>query len=102
MAAKGVTFKGNPLTLVGTRPKAGDKAPDFVALGNTLTEKRLKDFRGKVKIISVTPSLDTGVCDAQARKFTAEAAGLGDGAAIINMSMDLPFASGRFSSGAGS
>lgn len=99
--ANTVTFKGNPLTLVGKSLKAGDTAPDFTALDNTLKETGLKDFEGKIKVISVTPSLDTPVCDAQARKFNEEAAGLGAGAAVVNISMDLPFAAGRFCSTAG-
>lgn len=101
MERKGaVTFKGNPLTLLGTELKKGDKAPEFRAIGKDLKEVSLKDFAGKAKIISVTPSLDTPVCDAQARRFNQEAAKL-PGVAIINISMDLPFAISRFCTTAG-
>ncbi len=96
-----VTVKGNPLTLVGSEIKAGDKAPDFIVLDGDLKEVRLKDFSGKIKIISITPSLDTPVCDIQARRFNQEAAGLPDDIAVLNISMDLPFAVSRFCTNAG-
>jgi len=96
-----ITFKGNKMTLAGAGVKAGDKAPDFKVIGNDLKEATLKDFSGKVKLISVTPSLDTGVCDAQLRKFNEEATGLSGDVVVINISMDLPFAIGRFCTTAG-
>jgi len=102
MERKGVvTFKGNPLTLVGDAKKAGDKAPPFVALDKDLTPVRLSDFSGKVKIISVTPSLDTPVCNLQATTFNQRAQSLSGDVVIINMSMDLPFAIARFCDSAG-
>ncbi len=96
-----VTFLGNPLTLVGPEVKAGDKAPGFTVLDNGLAAKTLADFAGKTVVLSVTPSLDTGVCDAQLRRFNQEAAGLGDDVAVLNVSMDLPFANKRFCAVAG-
>ena len=48
-----------------SRSESGRKAPDFKLLDNSLAEKTLKDYEGKIKVISVVPSLDTGVCDAQ-------------------------------------
>lgn len=102
MERKGiVTFQGNPLTLVGTELKSGDQAPDFTLLDNELNEVRLKDFSGKIKIISVTPSLDTPVCDMQARRFNEEAAKLPEDIVVLNVSMDLPFAISRFCTAAG-
>ena len=102
MERKGIiTFQGAGLTLTGSEVKAGDKAPDFTVLDNELNAVTLKDFAGKVKIISVTPSLDTPVCDAQLRRFNEEAAKLGDNVVIMNISMDLPFANARFCSTAG-
>jgi thiol peroxidase len=68
-----VTIKGNPLTLIGRDIKVGDRAPQFVLPDKNLKQIALKDYAGKVKIISVTPSLDTAVCDMQARKFNDEA-----------------------------
>lgn len=96
-----VKFKGNPLTLIGPALKAGDRAPEFTALTRGLVEKGLGDYRGRVKLISVTPSLDTPVCDMQARRFNEEAAKLSAGVAVINISMDLPFAVERFCAAAG-
>lgn len=102
MERKGiVTFAGNPLTLTGDEVKAGGKAPSFTVLDKDLSEVKLSDFAGKVKIISVTPSLDTPVCDLQAKKFNEEAGALGDKVSVINISMDLPFAIARFCSAAG-
>jgi thiol peroxidase len=96
-----VTIHGNPLTLVGPELRAGDKAPDFTVLDADLKEVSLKDFEGKIKVISVTPSLDTPVCDIQARRFNQEAANFSDDVAVLNISMDLPFAIARFCSAAG-
>lgn len=97
MERKGmISFKGSPLTLVGNAVSEGDKAPDFMVLDNEMNLRGLKNFEGKTKIISVTPSLDTPVCDLQARRFNAEAAKLSDDVAVLNISMDLPFALSRF------
>ncbi len=90
-----ITFKGNPLTLAGDETKVGTKAPDFYALNNKLEPVKLSDFNGKVRIISVFPSIDTPVCAAQTRRFNVEAANLGD-VQILTVSCDLPFALGRF------
>ncbi len=91
-----VTFKGNPLTLLGNALKLGDGAPDFKVLGKDLKEYSLKDFEGKVKVISVTPSLDTPVCNNQAKKFNEEASKIKKDIVFLNISMDLPFAINRF------
>ena len=73
-----IKFKGNPMTLLGEMVKAGDKAPDFVALQNNLQPKSLSDFEGKIKVISVVPSVDTEICAMQTRKFNEMAAELKD------------------------
>ncbi len=97
MERKGVmTFMGNPLTLVGNEVKPGDKAPPFTALDKDMKPVSLSDFAGKVKIVSVTPSLDTPVCNLQATTFNKKAQSLSGDIAIINVSMDLPFAIARF------
>lgn len=102
MERKGViTFQGGGLTLIGPALKVGDKAPEFTVLNNELKEVRLEDFKGKVKIISVTPSLDTPVCDLQARRFNQETAKLPPDVIVLNISMDLPFAIARFCTSAG-
>lgn len=91
-----VTMKGNPVTLVGPEIKPGDAAPDFTVLDGKLTPVTLRDYAGKVIVLSVAPSLDTPVCDLQAHRFNDEAAALGSGTAVLNISMDLPFAINRF------
>lgn len=95
------TFKGNPITLIGPELKVGDSAPDFKLNRNLLEEASLKDFSGKVKLISVVPSLDTGTCDAQTRRFNTEAADLGENVVILTVSADLPFAQARWCGAAG-
>jgi len=91
-----ITIHGNPLTLTGTDVLVGDKAPQFTVLDRDLKEVSLHDFQGKIKVLCVTPSLDTPVCEVQARKFNEEAASLSDDIVILNISMDLPFAIARF------
>lgn len=97
----GVTFKGNPLTLVGPELKAGDTAPDFQLLDDALQAVKLSDSKGKVRLISVVPSLDTPVCDQQTRKFNEEAGKLPANVVVYTVSVDLPFAQKRFCSTAG-
>lgn len=91
-----ITFKGQPFTLLGTPVNKGDKAPDFTVVANDLSPRTLADYKGKVIIISVVPSLDTGVCDLQTKRFNAEAAALGDHVKILTISCDLPFAQARW------
>jgi thioredoxin-dependent peroxiredoxin len=90
-----ITFKGNNVTLLGNEVKVGDQAPDFTVLGNDLSEVTLQDSKGSVRLISVVPSLDTGVCDAQTRRFNEEAASLGN-VKVLTVSVDLPFAQKRW------
>ena len=89
------TFMGNPMTLLGNMVKSGDKAYDFTVIGEGLKSVKLSDYEGKVRIISLVPSIDTGVCASQTRRFNVEAASLGD-VVILTASCDLPFALGRF------
>ncbi len=91
-----VTFRGNPLTLLGPDLQVGEKAPDFRVVDTDLNPVSLSDFSGKVVLISVTPSLDTPVCDLQGRKFNELAAGLSDDIVVVNISVDLPFAQRRW------
>jgi thioredoxin-dependent peroxiredoxin len=91
-----ITFKGNPLTLLGPGLKAGDKAPDFTVLANDLSPVTLGSSAGKVRLISVVPSLDTPVCDIQTRRFNQEATALGSHVVVLTVSMDLPFAQKRW------
>ena len=96
-----ITFLGGPLTLLGNPVEKGQKAPDFTVLDNELSPRTLADYKGKTLILSVVPSLDTGVCDLQTRRFNSEAAGLGAGVRILTISCDLPFAQARWCGAAG-
>jgi len=86
-----VTFKNNPVTLLGEQVTVGTAAPDFSVLDTDLNVKTLADFEGMKKLISVIPSIDTGVCEQQTRKFNEEASSI-DNAVVITISADLPFA----------
>ncbi len=90
-----ITFKGGPLTLLGDEVKVGETAPDFTVLGAGLNPVKLSDYKGKVVVLAIYPSIDTGVCQLQNKRFNAEAANLGD-AVILSISCDLPFAQSRF------
>ncbi|KIH77956.1 thiol peroxidase (atypical 2-Cys peroxiredoxin) [Geoalkalibacter ferrihydriticus] len=96
-----ITFKGNPMTLLGPDVKVGDKAPDFRVVDNGLAPVTLADSGGKVRLITVVPSIDTPVCDSMTRKFNQDAAGLPDSVAVYTISMDLPFAQKRWCAAAG-
>ena len=91
-----ITFKGNPVTLVGNEIKAGDKAPDFTVTANDMSQKKLSDYNGKVKILSLFPSIDTEVCAMQTRHFNQEASKLSEDIIVLCISNDLPFAQKRF------
>ncbi|HGA3174180.1 TPA: redoxin family protein, partial [Streptococcus agalactiae] len=63
------TFLGNPVTFTGKQLQVGDIAKDFLLIATDLSQKSLKDFEGKKKVISVVPSIDTGICSKQTRTF---------------------------------
>ena len=88
-------MRGNPMTLVGPELKAGDAAPDFNVVDSGLKPVTLADTAGHVRLVSVVPSLDTPVCDAQTKRFNEAAASL-PGIDILTVSMDLPFAQKRW------
>jgi len=90
-----IKFKGTPVETAGSLPAAGSTAPDFKLVAGDLSEASLETFAGGTKILNIVPSLDTGVCQASARKFNAEAGNVPD-AVIVNISADLPFAQKRF------
>ena len=94
-----VTFQGSPLTLHGTQVKVGETAPDFTVTDNDLNDFKLSDTKGK-RVFLTVPSLDTPVCDTEVRKFNTEASKLNN-VTIYTISMDLPFAQGRWCGGAG-
>lgn len=93
-----ITFKGNPMTLAGEAVKVGSPAPDFTLyyFEGGLKTLKLADLKGKPSIISVVPSLDTGVCATQTRKFNLELGAMGDKVNALTVSLDLPFAMNRF------
>jgi len=95
------TLKGNPMTLIGPELKVGDAAPDFSLKANDMSDKSLADYAGKVKLISVVPSIDTPVCDTQTRRFNESASGLGDGVVVLTVSVDTPMAQKRWCGAAG-
>lgn len=93
-----VTFKDNPMTLAGEELAVGAAAPDFTLHYyqdgmQTLTKA---DLAGKKSLISVVPSLDTGVCAIQTKTFNEKVAAMGDSINAVTVSLDLPFAQGRF------
>ncbi len=89
------TLRGKPLPLEGPELKTGDKAPDATVSKDLVNEIKLSDFKGKTRIVSVVPSLDTPVCAAQTKRFNDEAVKLPN-AAFITISADLPMAQARF------
>ena len=90
-----VTLKGNPIETSGKLPEVGTKAPDFRLTKGDLSDVSLADFPGKVRILNIVPSLDTGTCAMSAKKFNEEIKKLG-GAVVLNVSRDTPFAQARF------
>jgi thiol peroxidase len=90
-----VKFKGNPVALLGPQLKAGDGAPDFACLKG-LDIVTLAATPPKARLFSVVPSLDTGVCSAQTKKFDEALAQYKDRLTAYTISLDLPFAQGRF------
>lgn len=96
-----ITFKGNPMTLLGPDVKVGDAAPDFKVVDTALQAVTLNDSKGKVRLITVVPSLDTPVCDTMTRKFNEQAARLPEDVVVYTVSLDLPFAQKRWCGNAG-
>ena len=96
-----VTFKGNPLTLIGSEVRVGSQAPDFQVIAQDLSAVKWSDTKGKIRVVSAVPSLDTPVCDQQTRRFNQEAASLPGNVEVWTISMDLPFAQKRWCGAAG-
>ena len=94
--AGAVTMKGNPLTLVGPDIQVGRTVPDFRVVDMAFAPVRLADFAGKPILISAVPSLDTGICSLQTKRFNEEIAKLPEGVVVLTISADLPFAQKRF------
>ncbi len=96
-----ITFKGNPMTLLGPEIKVGEKAPDFRVVDTALAAVSLENFAGRIKIVSSVPSLDTPVCNMETRRFNQEALKLPANVVVLTISMDLPFAQKRWCAAAG-
>lgn len=95
--SRSVLFKGTPVTLLGNEIKVGDKAPDFTALKTDMSSVKLSDFAGKNVIIAAFPSVDTGICALQTTRFNQEITKFNkDDFQLLTVSVDLPFALGRF------
>jgi len=90
-----VTFKGTPVSIAGDLPPQGAKAPSFRLVGADLSEVSLSSFAGKWVVLNIFPSIDTPVCATSVKRFNEEAAALDD-TVVLCISVDLPFAQGRF------
>ncbi|MCY4021634.1 MAG: thiol peroxidase [Chloroflexi bacterium] len=100
MARKGLMVGDSEHHVQNEMLQTGTAAPDFNLIANDLSSKSLADYGDQVKIISVIPSIDTGVCSVQTRRFNEEAAAL-DNTVVLTVSADMPFALGRFCSAEG-
>ena len=97
MQRKGrVTRKGQPVTLLGPEIKAGDPAPDFRVVDAQYQTVEFASLRGRPILIAAVPSLDTGLCSLETKRFNEEAARLPPEVQVLTISMDLPFAQKRF------
>jgi thiol peroxidase len=90
-----ITLRGNPIHTSGDLPAVGTKAPAFELVRQDLSTASLATWAGKKKILNVFPSLDTGICAASVKAFSARSDSLGD-AVVLDISADLPFAAKRF------
>ena len=91
-----VTLKGNPVNLSGEPPQVGQPAPDFNLVANDLSTIKLSDSAGKIRILSVVPSIDTPVCSIQTKRFNTEVDNLPDNVVAYTISVDTPFAQKRW------
>lgn len=90
-----ITFKGNPVNTISELPKIGSHAPDFVLTRTDLSDMSMNDLKGKKVVMNIFPSVDTPVCAASVRRFNKEAASI-ENVVVLCISLDLPFALGRF------
>ena len=90
-----IYFQGNPCHPYGTMPAVGEEAPCYHLTGLNLSEVQCSEYKGRRVVLNIFPSLDTEVCARSVRRFNEEAASLPD-TTVICVSMDLPFAMGRF------
>jgi len=97
-AGKGhtVTFKGDPLALAGPGIKVGDRLRNVKVAKGDLSLINIADTKGKVRILNIVPSLDTAVCEQQTHHLSEKNSGLDKMIELITISVDTPFAQGRF------
>ncbi|WP_169765322.1 thiol peroxidase Prx-SUH [Campylobacter curvus] len=88
-------FKGSVVNLGTNSVSVGEKAPIVKVVGKDLSDIQIGGEQGVVQIVVAVPSLDTDVCAMEAKKFNVKAASI-QNAQLILISMDLPFAMGRF------
>jgi len=91
-----VTFKGDPKALAGPGIKVGDQLRDVQVVKGDLTLVNIADTRGMVRIISLVPSIDTAVCEQQTHHLSEKSGPLPPSVSLITISVDTPFAQGRF------
>ena len=90
-----ITLQGEKITTSGNLPPVGQSAPAFTLVNADLEQVSLKDFAGQRVVMNIFPSLDTGVCAASVRRFNVAAEQL-ENTVVLCISLDLPFAQGRF------
>ncbi|WP_105168629.1 thiol peroxidase [Pseudoalteromonas sp. T1lg23B] len=91
-----VNANGKPVTLLGNGVKVGQQAPDFKVVDGSFVPVTLTSFKDKAVLISVVPSLDTGICSLQTKHFNEKVAGEFSDVVMLTISADLPFAQKRF------
>ena len=89
------TFKGEFVTIISKQLKVGEQLPDFTLVNPDLVKQSLADFEGKKKVLSIVPSVDTGICDAQTRQFNQALSDM-ENTVVVTVSCDLPFAQKRW------
>jgi thiol peroxidase len=94
-SGRSTSLMGKTFSLAGPELKVGEKAPDFEVIDSSLQPVNLAKTGKDVRILSVVPSLDTPVCDAQTKRFEDEVGKL-SGVKVLTISMDLPFAQKRW------
>ncbi|NLD92205.1 MAG: thiol peroxidase [Fibrobacter sp.] len=90
-----ITLKGTAISTCGTLPSVGTKVPSFVLTKSDLSDTTSESFAGKRIVFNIFPSIDTGICALSVKRFNKEASSLNN-VVVLCISMDLPFAQGRF------
>ncbi|NOU49608.1 thiol peroxidase [Pseudoalteromonas sp. JBTF-M23] len=91
-----VSANGKPVTLLGSGIELGQQAPNFKVVDGSFVPVTLDSFKDKAVLISVVPSLDTGICSLQTKHFNEKVADEFKDIVMLTISADLPFAQKRF------